>query len=383
MGIKRVINNKYTNRVQSLVKSAELFGVRNAAALYGRRNEIRLENIFRAFKDNKSRKIIELTEKKTGERHSIDSHYKMGYCVFAPVIYDYVQWLSYCTKSYDKLWFLSREGWLLKKAFDIYTEESAVSRYIITSRRAASLACVKNIDDIIEILEMYYRGSAGNLIQSRLGVKTDNNIYCQMPEDIDSVMNCVDTASVIEKAKKERESYIKYLGDTKGSIAVADVGYKGTIQYYLSKLTGSKIDGYYICSHFDCKPFKLGCKCQSLFPVVNLLDERENNIFVNQLYFEAVLKAPFGQLEYFDTEGKPVYNNDGYVSRGVEDIQKGILDFVRDMGHFDYEKRKSLSYEMPGAYIKGGYIKDSLLKSLYVEDSYCSDGVISLGNVKA
>lgn len=380
----KILNNRYANKADSFIKNIKFYGFRNAVSLPFREKNKTYANIINSFKDEKSLKMIGLIEERAGESMYIETAFDMGYCLFGPIIYDFVQWLYSNSDEFDELWFLAREGWVLKKAFDIYSKmaggEKCQSRYFLASRRAASIATVRNEIDIKEILCQYYKGGVKNLIASRLGKYVDNDFAVEMPKDIDKVMKLIDADGVIKNAEKERTSYIDYIGTIKGSIVVVDVGYSGTIQYYLSKLLEKKIDGLYLCSHFNNKPEKIGCECKSLFPVYNLLDERENKIFKNQLYFEAVLQAPFGQLIKFDESGEPVYNSDNYVNEEIKNIQKGIFTFIEKMGAYRNVKRNTFSIELFDYGINGNSINKNLFKNFSVEDRYCSDSFLVLKN---
>lgn len=380
----KMLNNKYVNRADSFIKNIKLYGFKNAVGLPLREKNKNYRSIINSFNDTKSLRMIKLIEDKAGKDLHIETAFDLGYCLFGPVIYDFVQWVYSNSDEFDELWFLSREGWILKKAFDTYSEMTGVkkceSRYFLTSRRAASIASVRNESDIKGILCQYYKGGVKNLICSRLGCEYDKDFTVEMPEDIDMVMKLIKTETVIKKAERERKSYIDYIGEVRDRVAVVDVGYSGTIQYYLSKLLARRIDGMYLCSHFNNKPKNIGCECKSLFPVYNLLDERENKIFKNQLYFEAVLQAPFGQLIKFDESGQPVYNNDNYLKDEIKNVQTGIISFIEKMGICENIKRNTFSVELFDYGINSKSTNKKLFNIFTVEDSYCSDSRLVIRN---
>lgn len=384
MLLYRVFNNKYVFEIDSFIKNIKQYGIKNTVSMYFRNNDISYECIKNGFSDRKSIKMIGLIEKKSGKSFKVETHFNMGYCVFGPVIYDFIEWLYKQSANYNELWFLSREGWLLKKVFDIYCNSKghffADTEYFLSSRRAASVAAIRSKNDVKEILSQYYKGRINNLIKSRLDIDINYDFYVEMPEDIEKVMPYVNIDEVINKAKNEKTNYIKYCNSfVDNDIAVVDIGYSGTIQYYLSKMLGIKIDGLYLSSHFNNKPKKIGCKCKSLFPVYNILDERNNKIFKNQLYFEAVLKAPFGQLVLFDDKGQPIYNDDDTFNNDVINVQEGICSFVKDMCTTDENTSKNtFSIELFDFSINSGIINRELFKNMIVEDKYCSDGNIVL-----
>jgi hypothetical protein len=273
---------------------------------------------------------------------------------------------------------LAREGWLLKSVFDIYSKKNGIgtkSRYFLASRRATSVAAVNCEEDIKTILSGNYNGGVKNLFRARLGKELNcDDFKVSLPEDIEKVMKLADVQAIIAQSHIENKNYKDYIGDVK-NVVVADVGYQGTIQYYLSKITGKRVDGFYICSHYKNKLLKTDCRCESLFPVINMREELTNPVFKNQLYFEAVLKAPFGQLLCFDDNAKPIYNDENDYDENVKEIQRGILRFTED---FDCERYRKSTFtaELCDTLIRNNTSED-ILKALVVEDRYCSDANLS------
>ncbi len=371
MLLNKVFSNKYVLKMCKFFNYVNKYGIYNGYKLSF--NNFCLDTIYRK---NKNKQSFNLVSKRIIDG-KIDNEYDFGYCVFGPLIYEFIKWLYNETKEYEQICFLAREGWLLKNAYDIYTNNEK-SKYFLASRRAVVPAIYTEID-IKEILRQYYKGSIKNLLYSRFGVYTTDERYVEMPRDIEKVLSILDNKEILERAKIERENYKKYINKFSDKYAVVDVGYSGTIQYYLSKMLNKKIDGYYICSHFNNKPNKLGCKCESIYGVINLVDERENIVFKNQLYIEAVLKAPYGQLISFNNDGIPLYNDDLTYSETIKDIHNGIYDYIRDMKNIN-EKNEAFALMMFELGIK--YTERRLLNKLVVEDSYCSDGTFVLKNGK-
>ena len=364
MLINKVFNNRYTLKMCKFFNYINKYGIYNGYKLSF--CNISFDIIAKKYKGTKAFKMI--NKKVNG--NVIDNEYDFGYCVFGPLIYEFIKWLNCKTEKYEQIWFLAREGWLLKKAYDIYANNEK-GKYFLASRRAVSVSAIYSEKDVKEILNQYYKGSVGNLLYSRFGVYTSDNDYVEMPRNMEKVAKQLDIKDILNRAKLERENYKKYINKFNSNCAVVDVGYSGTIQYYLSKMLNKKIDGYYICTHFNNKPSKLGAKCKSIYGVVNLIDEIENIVFKNQLYIEAVLKAPFGQLISFNDEGLPIYNDDLTYDETIKNIHSGICDYIKDMKNVA-EKTEAFALMMFEWGIKN--TDNSILSKLSVEDSYCSDG---------
>ena len=335
---------------------------------------------------------------------AIRQPFEVGYGVFGPMLFDFIFFINELSSGYKELWFLSREGWLLKRLYEEFITINAIEgkniRYFLASRRATSFAAINNIDDIKEIMSQYYIGDLGNLTKSRLGIELKgdtNSIQVTLPRDIGKVMEVLKLYfdDILLMATKERNSYLRYIAkiedveDIKNiedveDIAVVDVGYMGTIQYYLTKILHKNIDGIYLSSHFNAKPLAQGAKCKSLEPVINLLDEQTNRIFKNQLYLEAVLKAPYGQLIKFDDKCEPIFDGNDCISDSTLSIQEGIISYVRDYAlllkkfNLKHDLKSDISIRIFDTYINSGLIDKAVLKGLSINDDYCSNGELEL-----
>jgi hypothetical protein len=104
-------------------------------------------------------------------------------------------------------------------------------------------------------------------------------------------------------------------------------------------------------------------------------EELTNPVFKNQLYFEAVLKAPFGQLLCFDDNAQPIYNDENDYNENVKEIQTGILRFAEDFD-CEYHKKSTFTAELCDTLISKNTSND-ILKTIVVEDRYCSDANLS------
>lgn len=288
----------------------------------------------------------------------------------------------------NDLWFLAREGYVLKEVYDIFAKnigEKVNSEYFLTSRRSVAVPAIENTDDVKGILEQYYDGNLSNMLKSRLGlnVKPDfKDIHIIMPRDIEKVMKAIEPYlnNIFQKASKEKGEYMAYINSLQynNNPCVVDVGYSGTIQYYLSKILNKKIKGAYLSTTPEKKPEKLGCVCYSLYPVLDLEKSKENTVFKNQLFLEAVLKAPFGQLMCFEN-GKPVYGEDRVISDDVANMQKGILEYVSKVstvlnGIGDVNIDKNLASAIFDISLTGCWWKNGMAEIFKVTDDYCSNG---------
>lgn len=322
----------------------------------------------------------------------IGEYDKLGYSAFGPLFTAFSMWLDSRTDSDSLLMFLSREGYIFEKVYNnVFAHMPKKDTcYFLASRRAMSVAAIRNEEDIRSILSQFYRGSFENLMLSRLGIKLYDSIEnrdISMPEDIDRVMNILEPYfdDIYKRAEKERQSYLEYIAstDSRNRGIIVDVGYSGTIQYYMARLLENKQPGLYLCTWVDKKPDNLGCPCESMYPVISAEEEHTHKIFKNQLFLEAVLKAPFGQLICFERGENgvvPVYKSDSILGEGLESLQKGILDFSSVFGGIlpeieNYEEYDTeLPADMLNVCLESGWISERAGSIFTVQDDYCKNG---------
>lgn len=316
---------------------------------------------------------------------------EFGFACFGPLLTAFCKWLRGVAGDEGQIMFLAREGYLFEKIYKALYGEGTEDKvqYFLTSRRAATVAAIRDENDIKEILCQYYRGSLSNMFKARLGIDLyDDMTDCSinMPEDNEEVMAMlsVHKADILQRAERERNAYKAYInkvGMTDKAI-LADVGYSGTIQYYLSKMTERKIKGAYLCTGVDRKPERIGCECLSMYGVLRTEDEKHHKIFRNQLFLEAVLKAPYGQLICFSPEGEPLYKSDNVISEDLSRLQQGVVDFARKFGEISEgigildksQLSSDLVMDWFDTFLTSDWTDRDIFRLMFVQDDYCSNG---------
>ncbi len=316
-----------------------------------------------------------------------------GYVGLGPVFTVFSEWLSQNQTSNTEYWFLAREGFVFNEMYRRYLEnanKTASHTYFLTSRRSASVAAIKTTEDIKEILQQFYRGGLHNLLITRLGFMEHSleEIELEMPRDIDVVMEMIKPyeVNILSAAEKERNAYLQYIECVrkKGKrIEVVDVGYSGTIQYFLMKLMEQRINGKYLSTQTERKPEKLGGIVESVY-FNHTLEEQDNSIiFKNQLLLEAILQAPHGQVVKFDIVDDKVVSilkeNKG-VPENITAFQNGAIEYVAECTKLAYfseirpEYDKNLAEDILNQYLLSGWMSDGVSAELSVEDDYCTGG---------
>ncbi|WP_323921437.1 HAD family hydrolase [Aeromonas caviae] len=198
--------------------------------------------------------------------------WRLGYYGFGMFLLGYAKWIleQSIQDKMDRLYFLSRDGLIMKQAFDLLAKNypnAPTSHYLLCSRRAVNLAKIKDESGIIDLLNVdYAQTSISHLLNARFGLKStdiDSAILEQYGFTPDSRINAKHRTvmkeillahqdKIFTTAERERNNYLQYLDEEKllnnGNVAIVDIGYAGTMQESLYELTErqKEINGYYL-----------------------------------------------------------------------------------------------------------------------------------------
>jgi len=313
--------------------------------------------------------------------------------IFAPIMLKFIEFLHRTSRADARLLFLAREGYFFEKLYvkacQAFGWEEKEHVYFLTSRRATSVAQIEYYEDIVDLFRTKYSGKLSTLLKERFGledIKLKRDCDIVLPNEISKVMKILldYIPDVLRVAKSEKEAYLKYMQQVLGKdndwskVTLIDVGYSGTIQYYLMKILGTQLNGCYMVSGYEMKPELLDGTYQSLYTFW-----RSRMFLDTQLFLEAVTAAPHGQVvKFHETQGgvmeaelKPEREIYG---KKAEEMQTYIFEYVELMGELlrDIQPRfdKSLA-EVIFSEILRKDILDSGLRGIFsVNDGYCMDG---------
>ncbi|HBH9243613.1 TPA: hypothetical protein KYC20_004872, partial [Escherichia coli] len=293
--------------------------------------------------------------------------YNYGYMAIGPLVVGFTQWLYRRVNKLGikKLYFLSRDGWILKKTFDYFYPESSSgikTEYLYSSRRTAMVASLRNIDDIIEVASQNFNArKLSDFLSARFGLDVDTvkksvlekynykhdtivSPYFEFGKLIGFLKDIHHT--ILSNAKNERESYIDYLRETgfendclNGGATVVDIGYSGSMQYYLKKILQCPcVNGFYFLTHHHSRDYFSNDHFEGFLQ--NLDDHKiayrhglNDHVFI----FVAALSSPEGSL--IKMEGKGQEREMIFLEAEEEIVRKnallgthrGVMDFVHDI----------------------------------------------------
>lgn len=346
----------------------------------------------------------------------------LGYNVVGPLLTHFVTWLRERAQrdGIERLYFLSREGKLLKTAFDLWDERepgTASSRYLVLSRRAVSVPRLSDFEEVLTLARPnYFSGTLENLLEARFGVVLDKadlqdldarglwksgqllDIGNNDVSHIEPVLRHL-LPRILTQAAAESPALLRYLEDSQltaeGAVAVVDVGYSGTIQRHLNAWLEKPINGYYMVTDElvdafvgDAGVFADGCFSDR----VSRATRGNCTLFDQNFMLEQLLSADDAQVNHYrlDADSTPVAH---YQALGDEElaareirqqIQAGALAYLQDVLdvratlHADFLPPRDLAKDIWSTFsVNPDEEERKLLKRLVLDDHYCGRGLVS------
>lgn len=305
---------------------------------------------------------------KATEQVSISSAYEVGYLFCAPMIVDFVIWFSKYIKdnNIDNIWFLARDGYLIKKLFSIINTQYSV--YFLTSRTAAIRAGVRDNSDLEYIDGMKFSGTISENLRERFGIDVEKNATGNIFDYSDVIIKRAMTLS--EHYKK----YIDKIGAKTGNTVIFDFVAKGTTQYFLQRLVP---DNHLVGLYFlQLEPKFMADKNLEICPFYTEQESEKSAIFDDYYILETVLTSPDPSCKEFDECGNPLFAKEVRSKSDMECVtkaQQGIIDyltdFISEIEIDDVVIDKSID-EVFLRMIHNVRIDDDKFLNLFIEDSF-------------
>ncbi len=343
-----------------------------------------------------------------------------GYGVIGPILFVFMAWLIGRVRrdGLTSVRFLSREGWLLDRAYRMMRVHPTVTAvapelpegtYFYCSRSVVGLAATQGESDLATLLASHYDGTFRQLLTARFGLADLDPIEAKLgpgildqrfrlPDDHyqlqSSLRRCL--PELIEASAPLRGLIQDYWSASSGAAdtrpAIVDIGYSGTIQLALTRVVGRALHGYYFVTNASAgRVLDQGGGCDACFGNLLPLEGMDREpIHRYALILEAVLTSPEGQLAGFapgNGRPRPLFKPKGSSQRHfttLETIHDGALEFCRDLldvirpshllGDWDREAISSLLPLIVERVLDIG----PLSEALSVEDQYCGNQELSV-----
>ncbi len=301
-----------------------------------------------------------------------NEYYRFGYEKFGMFLWGYVNWLKKQleTEHIEDVYFFSRDGFIIKKAFDLINHTTIHSHYLEVSRRSLRIPILWMDFKFETILNMIspskllsinaiFDGVGLNIYNyQKLLVKYGFDFHTTFDrKNIEQNRNLKKlyheiSNDIYQISKNEYYLLKKYIEhkNLKGKFAIVDIGWSGGMQRYLDKMLSKleinhQIKGYYIgvadyykrnisaISNLDLHGY--------LFDFShNKDDEDKRNSFVG--LFETFFLEQDGSVQnyYVDAKDNMIkakrypyeYKEDGEFTREylcIKKLQDGALAFIR------------------------------------------------------
>ena len=287
--------------------------------------------------------------------------YKTGYQTLGPLLYGYCVWLNESLKSdnISDVFFLSRDGKIIKNAFDILFPDFNTN-YMFASRRGLivpSLYLYKELKDpgyLKNIYLFYDEINIGDLIRmlglddvdlSPILEKYNFNLIDKI--DLEFISNDFQFKSfyheiyplIIKNSRNEYMAMVKYLNEINfcGKLGIVDIGWQGNMQFALENaIKFSNIDAI-------IKGFYVGVSCKSkkqeIQDMQGYLYQKDYNekIEIDKNWyadiFEFFFSSTEGSFKRYTNDGFEFYEyeyNNSSEKKYLEKIQEGAIDFIWD-----------------------------------------------------
>lgn len=268
----------------------------------------------------------------------LKSAFDMGYLVFGPVIYIFLEWLTDQAREdgVKRLVFMSRDGYFLEENYKLYCDlrgRKIECCYLGISRQLAMTASIQTEEDMHNFMQVPYSGSPTELLEDRFNliVTEGNRSDCSLSD-----LYKIYKEEIWEYVNRIRGNYLDYLKNLKldNTCAVVDLGYYGNNQRYLNELTGQNIKGYYF--NADLSPENINSKKAAMKACFQSAEDSrglKSQILEKMIFIESFLTAPYGMIKAIDEKGAFLYapkceNQKKFGEK--EKINEGVKQFIRD-----------------------------------------------------
>lgn len=287
-----------------------------------------------------------------------------GYEKFGPLLLLFCNWLlkEVKAKKIKKVYFLARDGYIMKKAFDLINVNNDIkTEYFYASRRSIIVPSLWKLNDYDEIFNViaFNKNITIKAFLKKVGLEDEKKIDSYLKQfdyeintEIEMKNNfkfnkfVKDIFPLIQKnSKEEWYSFQKYINakDFKTKVAIVDIGWFGSMQSALNNLVeDTEIYGYY----FGLIPDKKICLNNSygfLFDTSKNIDiYKKFHYFIN--IFEFLFLAQHGSVKKFINNSNYIELYDyEYQNMEEETIAKIIQDNA--LKYISNNKNQKLNYE--------------------------------------
>lgn len=369
------------------------------------------EQLWRGLLANRFAAIADTTPRHLAGTPKLDAE-TLGYVVLGPLVLDFLLAAINVAREREvaTLLFLSREGYLLQRAFarlqtSHVKAKALCGHYFLASRRATLLPSLFDAQDFSRVVEGTFNGTFGALLSARLGAEARDVVQIHAPERVaqdvflpemsEEVAHWLAPAlpDLLALASRKREVYKVYhhanIGDSNSMLV--DIGYAGSIQRNLARALEADMGGYYMALRNG--PLAVpdsGWAHARYADGRGMVAEPASSILTNDLLLESLLNAPQGQFNGFACDPtsppQPRFGPVELSAQGIEilaTVHAGALEFIDHACAALGEDISELTFDPAGVQIplqsigSGRWDARGPLALLGTEDDFTGRGLVS------
>ena len=312
--------------------------------------------------------------------HNSSRKFQLGYEVFGPLLVGFSEWIheNFYQKGYENLIFLARDGYIIKKAYNIlYPKEN--TNYMYVSRKSMALPAIYKsqnreefLDSItlppiftIDILLNLFDINSSKKERCLADLKISKSEIFRRDEikENTKINQLIDALyeDIMKSAKEQYEFFNKYVEQFKigNSISIVDIGWHNSIQLNIEKILNNSntiINGFYVGVYDNAKKIKKGNSATGfLFNYGNNFKTQIDIFSFVSLFESMFLSEEATTLRYGKKDGivRPILSDknddvDMITKKTMIEFQNGALKFVENFSE-KYKGNNKLSSDVCSA----------------------------------
>ncbi len=345
----------------------------------------------------------------------------IGYSIVGPMVLSFIQWLAEKAEAdgIQRLYFLSREGQVLKMVYDywaLHDAKAPPADYLVLSRRAVTVPLIKGLEDIYAIARsLYFPNDIANFIRERFGLELDDQEWTEIwrqglwhknkpvevrngqIEHLKPLLQALEER-ILTQSKNELPGlagYLEKMGlNREATCAVVDIGYSATIQGRLNRFLNRKVHGYYFITDkaAEMVSVQYNVATQGCFGHFVNREDNATALLTKSFELEKLLSSDEAQVVCYRYGGDDEILSEFRVLSDAElhtrevraEIQNGVMAFVdnavavRKKLLNNYIVPTSVAHALYEAFIdRPAEAEEAILSKLVLDDHYCGRGLVS------
>ncbi len=311
--------------------------------------------------NNQDKKILkQLNEFILSNVDTKESYYfQAGYKNFGILLVGFCKWLhEQNKKENNKIFFLARDGYIIKKIYKILYPKEEVN-YFYVSRRSLALPSMKKDENVLEIvdnlvlpplftIDILLKALSLTLSETKdelklANISEEDKFKRKEIKTSEKILNLLELLlpKIKKKIEEQNDNFLNYLKqeDFSGKVSVVDIGWHNSLQKQLLKINNNiSINGYYIGVYEEAHKFSPPSSSSGYIYSYGDKMENQYKTFSFVSLFETMFLSHEGTTLGYEKQSKKVipklddyeYKDEKDSLNIVDDFQKGAIKFAED-----------------------------------------------------